>query len=443
MDTLLIPRLILPYLDRCITHASILNKRAQDFDSLLNDASSDVADSKNSDEDNIALISLHQPHLVKGLAASLRTLILATFRAPTTQYVMSLLRRLNPTTHLISKASLFLTHYDYIYSLVCCVNINMGVFDCISSSNATEETDPLVIANAYTLLKDLVALFNKMDSNTQLKVIKRVQSSGALPISRDTPSYHTMISILYGGATSGQLEYIYKELRQNVGANADIDALVEGHRVRAESDAAGENGVDFSSTLGLNEHWSIRSEAKKAHNERMEAQRQALEAAKADPKNPETSNAKPLSDMKSEEKPQAQSKPSSSLLGNLPSLNKNKAEQQEAIAYALALQLPGEEDPKKKWNIVANDDKATPSSDANNKDYDPALPKEFLCAINNHVMQEPMRVVRRNGVAIDDGLVFEKATIEIWLQTRGGVCPITREPLSANDLELDVELRNK
>ena len=38
MDTLLIPRLILPYLDRCITHASILNKRAQDFGSLLNEA---------------------------------------------------------------------------------------------------------------------------------------------------------------------------------------------------------------------------------------------------------------------------------------------------------------------------------------------------------------------------------------------------------------------
>ena len=43
-------------------------------------------------DDHIALLALHQPQLVKGLAASLRTLIIATFRAPSTQYVMNLLR---------------------------------------------------------------------------------------------------------------------------------------------------------------------------------------------------------------------------------------------------------------------------------------------------------------------------------------------------------------
>ena len=101
--------------------------------------------------------------------ASLRTLIIATFRAPPTQYVMNLLRRLNPTRQLVSRASLFLTHSDYIYSLVCCVNINMGVFDCISSSAASDTyQDPVVVSNAYTLLKDLVALFNQMSTATQV-----------------------------------------------------------------------------------------------------------------------------------------------------------------------------------------------------------------------------------------------------------------------------------
>ena len=183
MDTLLIPRLILPYLDRCIAHASILNKRAQDYHSILGsggtggeDGDGDARSESKSggiDQDpgdGIALLALHQPQLVKGIAASLRTLIIATFRAPPTQYVMNLLRRLNPTRQLISKAALFLIHYDYIYSLVCCVNINMGVFDCISSSNNSSDTyqDPVIVSNAYTLLKDLVALFNQMSPATQV-----------------------------------------------------------------------------------------------------------------------------------------------------------------------------------------------------------------------------------------------------------------------------------
>lgn len=50
------------------------------------------SDSKSSEDDSVALLALHQPQLVKGIAASLRTLIIATFRAPPTQYVMNLLR---------------------------------------------------------------------------------------------------------------------------------------------------------------------------------------------------------------------------------------------------------------------------------------------------------------------------------------------------------------
>ena len=47
-----------------------------------------------------------------------------------------------------------------------------------------------------------------------------------------------------------------------------------------------------------------------------------------------------------------------------------------------------------------------------------AVPAEFLCAINGHVMKAPLR-------CRESGLVFEKATIELWLTSRGSVCPIT------------------
>lgn len=62
--------------------------------------------------------------------------------------------------------------------------------------------------------------------------------------------------------------------------------------------------------------------------------------------------------------------------------------------------------------------------------------QEFLCAINGHVMKEPVR-------AKTTGLVFEAATIELWLATRGSICPITGSTLDKKDLVPADDLRNK
>ena len=62
--------------------------------------------------------------------------------------------------------------------------------------------------------------------------------------------------------------------------------------------------------------------------------------------------------------------------------------------------------------------------------------QEFLCAINGHVMKDPVRVR-------SSGLVFEAATIELWLRTRGAVCPITGQNLDRTELETDDDLRNR
>jgi hypothetical protein len=67
---------------------------------------------------------------------------------------------------------------------------------------------------------------------------------------------------------------------------------------------------------------------------------------------------------------------------------------------------------------------------------DPAIPAEFLCAINGHVMKDPVKVR-------SSGLVFEQATIELWLATRGNVCPITNTFLQKADLEAEDDLRNR
>lgn len=62
--------------------------------------------------------------------------------------------------------------------------------------------------------------------------------------------------------------------------------------------------------------------------------------------------------------------------------------------------------------------------------------QEFLCAINGHVMKDPVR-------AQTSGLVFERATISLWLASRGSVCPITNNHLELSDLTPDDELRNR
>jgi len=66
---------------------------------------------------------------------------------------------------------------------------------------------------------------------------------------------------------------------------------------------------------------------------------------------------------------------------------------------------------------------------------DPSIPREFTCAINGHLMKEP---VKSPG-----GHVFEKSTITLWLRMQGSVCPITGQPLVQEDLEPDEELKTR
>lgn len=63
----------------------ILNNRAEAYAELLEGDSA------------VAQMALHHPTLVKGIAASIRTVVVASFRAPATQFVMTILRKFNPT----------------------------------------------------------------------------------------------------------------------------------------------------------------------------------------------------------------------------------------------------------------------------------------------------------------------------------------------------------
>ncbi|KAH8053626.1 hypothetical protein JL722_9472 [Aureococcus anophagefferens] len=91
-DTLLVPHLVLPYLERCIYHAQVLHRRhlaSRDALAILGpECEGLVADVTARDMDD--------PALTHGIAATLRTLVIATFRAPRTRVMFQILRRFNP-----------------------------------------------------------------------------------------------------------------------------------------------------------------------------------------------------------------------------------------------------------------------------------------------------------------------------------------------------------
>jgi hypothetical protein len=445
VETLLIPRLILPYLDRCVLHAKILNSRAEAYADML-------------EGDQVAEMALHNPQLVKGIAGSLRTLILASFRAPATQFVMALLRKLNPTSQIL-KARTFCRYHEYIFALLCLLNVNMGALDLSkvsynSDDNGETEEDAY---DAHALLHELSQVYNDMSTDVQQSVYKRVMSSGALPIARDTPSYVAIMSVLNGGE-AGQLEYILN----GKGSGQDDD-----------------DGDDFGNTM-------LRSEAKQAHAERManiptiqndsdnddesnqpqpkgEAKGGSIEEtdSKGNPITAASSSSSIVTDNYEAKGDGAgtgadskttnggssgsrfgggavgsDSRDSKSLLGNLPSLGKG-ANHAANVKVALSLQIPSDEQYKNKGkggkldiDSVTQNNKGGPK-----KSLDPEVPQEFVCAINGHVMKEPVQSTT--------GYHFERATIELWIQTRGNICPITHTPLTLDDLKPAKDLKNE
>lgn len=439
MDTLLIPRLILPYLDRCVLHATILNSRAEAYSDIL-------------EGDRIAEMALHCPQLVKGIAASLRTLIIASFRAPATQFVMSLLRRLNPTAQML-RATAFCRHNEYIFALLCLLNVNMGALDMGGQSDSDDASTDAQYA--LYLLQDLAAVFTLMDKETQSRVNKRVMSSGALPISRDTPSYAAVMAILQGGV-GGQSEYVQggsfadtndggaldasmevgnkeedehvRESRAEVkrahadrmaqigisSSNTSSPAQAESKGDRGDRGVNVEDGPDSNSTSGGN----TGSDSKSSHNENK---------ASFDSKDVRRSGNGVGSGTAAASKDKEKGY---RLLGDLPSLSARQDKEQ--IKVALSLELPGESNGKPVKKLLSS---TAPSSTSNDLTKG-GIPSEFICAINGHVMKEPVR-------AKTSGLTFERATIELWLSTRGSICPISNSPLTKDDLEGAEDLRNR
>jgi hypothetical protein len=464
-DTLLVPRLVLPYLNRCVAAANLLSRRAETYDALLGvSAMKERGESKDDNLDGDAALALDDMPLVAGISAALRLLVIASFRAPPTRFVLGLLRRLNPTTSLL-RASSFVARHDYLFSLLCLLNVNMGALDLssggggkglggLSDGNGDEEDDDdetdanLVEAYyAHSLLHDMANVQAMMTAEQQQKVINRVLVSGALPIQRDCPSFAAVKSMLEGGAAGTQADYIGGKLGSmgmddnsgggsGGGANMGItmDEATFREQLRAEAKQRSNTAQQQKQNVG-----SVAESKEEDGDEADEAKGDDAmageDAAEASRKKKEKKEKKEKREKK-EKKKQKQKQKDMGLLGDLPSLEgmmnpkNNTPSKKEYIP--LDLDLP---EKMKRVDEMRRGSQVSAASTRPKGGATSEIPSEFCCAINGHIMKEPVKT--------PGGLVFERSTIEVWLESRGSVCPISGNSLSKEDLVDEEELRYK
>merc|ERR1719408_766726 len=109
----------------------------------------------------VADIALDYPALTRGIAASLRTLVIASFRAPRTRVMFQLLSRVNPTFSLM-RMQPFVVRHDAIFALILALNVNMGAFDM--SRDAMQESVSDAFA-AFSMLQSVAAAYQELDES--------------------------------------------------------------------------------------------------------------------------------------------------------------------------------------------------------------------------------------------------------------------------------------
>lgn len=227
--------MVIPYLERCVYHAAILSRRAEANREVLGD----LADLDGLGEvaalvQEVSETSLDYPELCQGIEATLRTMVLCSFRAPRTRIMFQLLNRFNPTASLLRMKS-FVARHDYIFTLLLLLNVNMGAFDVCSNSSSQyddEEDEELAPYFAYAMLYEVSNVFQMMSVDGQRRVLRRIEMSGALPVARDTASYQALLGILWGGGAS-QLQYLMQRAGSSLRHGHDLEGLedAEGTKI--------------------------------------------------------------------------------------------------------------------------------------------------------------------------------------------------------------------
>eukprot|EP00615_Pteridomonas_danica_P002563 CAMPEP_0114371624 /NCGR_PEP_ID=MMETSP0101-20121206/33522_1 /TAXON_ID=38822 ORGANISM="Pteridomonas danica, Strain PT" /NCGR_SAMPLE_ID=MMETSP0101 /ASSEMBLY_ACC=CAM_ASM_000211 /LENGTH=513 /DNA_ID=CAMNT_0001523991 /DNA_START=302 /DNA_END=1843 /DNA_ORIENTATION=+ len=412
--TSLIKRLVLPYLESCVLEARLLDSHPSS--SPQKSPRLPLTPPKKTHTDN------SPSPLAQGVSYSIRTLIMATFRAPR-QVAQEVLINLNPTNSLLRSAPMLLCKHPELLALLCLLNVNMNTMDASSSGEETTsnsdvsrrhseevdevyEVDPTLLVGyrAHALIRDVTFAFSNLSQSGQSTVYTYlVSDKHGLPVSRDLPSYQALLSALQQ-ETSQLSSREPRASRMSRGAKADSDSDSDNDIGRAEAKSAVKDRIQKYKSQS-----AVSSPPPRDTSNGLTTHPQVAEPMPSTP--PTTSvefkhAATKQSDGSSQDS-------SFRLLGELPSLSKPRTQ-------PLDLTMP-----VTKKNAFS----LTPSLPHDKPD----APCHLCCAINGHVMKDPVRS--------PSGHTFEFSTITLWLQTHGMVCPCTGVPLVEDDLVHDTALR--
>jgi hypothetical protein len=500
-DTVLVPHLVLPYLERCVHHAQVLHRRhlaSKDALKILGPECASIVD-------DVTARDMDDPALTHGIAATLRTLVIATFRTPRTRVMFQILRRFNPTSALMEMKT-FVARHEYVFVLLLQLNVNMGSFDVSREAMAENVED---VYRGFTLLQEVASIYSTMDDERKRKVLRRLEQSGALPVARDTPSYTALTNLLWGGG-GGQLDYLREAHSQAVAMmEAELDDVItdsdesyySGHsedectidplgetaafqdlRRQAKADAL--RRVQEGREREEEKFWDQDDDRIPVNNDgdlglqltaREPVMMKLSECLNEVPPTPrlkkpgrvspdaprKTPDSRPRSPVVFEARPPSRCPPpdfgeKKSMLGDLPALDKKKkrkkkkkSTKKELEAFmSLELEVPLQQlhaknaaagERQRRLGYI-NDGKTVSSPTTGKSMEDGRVPKHLCCCINGHLMRDP---VFSSKFPLKDKVSYERETIELWLKTRGSVCPITGRNLSLEDLEPDTQLRNE
>lgn len=124
------------------------------------------------------------------------------------------------------------------------------------------------------------------------------------------------------------------------------------------------------------------------------------------------------------------------MLGELPSLTPQRRGDERAEQRRLSEGASSAERRRFSPSYAEEDDEpATPQQQWDTVRHAVDAPPEFLCAISQRLMREPVKSPY--------GHVVEAKVVQAWFAKNGFVCPLTGQPLSAAQLKPDRELRSK
>ena len=267
-----------------------------------------------------------------------------------------------------------------LYSLLLHFNVNI---DSLGGEHglgvAGAAVDVPEACTSAVIIRMIGQMLSGLDTNELQTLWKNLaQNSNNIPLAKDNISYD-LLSHLYEVAMTK---------RESSGAPDDSERASPRHSIAEEEDAK-LDALD------------ARMRALEATHPDMGTVREALQ---------QTPPAEPLN---------------LRLLGDLPALGPSSPEApKQATVSEIEAVVPARNVMPKRaeqmWNSALSDS---------------SIPKEFLCAINGHLLKHPMKA--------PSGHIFEKETIDTWIKKVGCTNPISGEPLTPDQLQADDELSNR